>query len=164
MTSLFFKDKSQRYAVMLDQLVYDKIILCCKEYNPFETGGILIGKYSADQSTANILQATLPTKKYKPSRCTFHRHTNGLKKILDESWEKGQYYLGEWHYHPNFSATPSSIDLKQMRTLAENEELKCPEPILIIIGGNKTDWKIELCILKDGQKIGLDMQRNTFEL
>ena len=66
---------------------------------------------------------------------------------LNDAWVQGCYYLGEWHYHPNSLPTPSLTDLNQMRILATDEKLNCPEPILLIIGERDYIWEmhVEIC-------------------
>ena len=135
MDNLFFQDDSRFYNINLSKEAYEQMLCYCNKANTYETGGILIGNYSSNQATANILQITPPPKNSKHSKYNFHRGSSGLKGFLDTVWNQGKYYLGEWHYHPKASAIPSHTDLKQMFALSNDKNLKCPEPILIIIGG-----------------------------
>ena len=104
------------------------------------------------------MQITPPPKSSKHAKCKFHRSSNGLKKILDAAWEQGQYYLGEWHYHPNSSSFPSSTDKSQMMSLSQNKQLNCPEPILIIIGGCEDNWNINVRLYVNNQEIKMNKQ------
>lgn len=156
MDDLFFQDKSEIYNIILKKEAYKQILWFCNKANPYETGGVLIGNYSQDQTTANILQITPPPKNSKHAKYSFHRGSSGLKKILDTAWNQRQYYLGEWHYHPNFSAHPSNTDLRQMITLSKKNGLKCPEPILIIIGGNSKDWRITIGVIANDEYVSLN--------
>ena len=79
-----------------------------------------------------------------------------MKKILDLAWDQGQYYLGEWHYHPNVSSTPSKTDKKQMIILSQDSKLKCPEPILIIVGGYQDHWNVNARVFANNQEIVLE--------
>ena len=65
MDNLLFQDNSRIYYINLSREAYEQMLLYCNESNPYETGGILIGNYSLDQTTANILQITPPPKKLK---------------------------------------------------------------------------------------------------
>lgn len=131
--SLRFTDNNL-YKVIISKDAYERMREYCKSSNFNETGGILIGNYSDDQKTANILKVTPPPQNSHKTKCTFKRGTAGLKDILDIMWEKGLYYLGEWHYHPKASSLPSGTDVNQMVRFANSSDLKCPEPILVIIG------------------------------
>lgn len=141
---MLFGEKDNAFAVDLDTNAYEQMLAYCKTSYPKETGGILIGNYSNDNQLANILQITSAPKNSVRSRCSFYRGTYGLKNFLDQMWTQGQYYLGEWHYHPNASSLPSGADKTQMLTLSKNKKLNCPEPILIIIGGCKDNWNISV--------------------
>ena len=158
MNDLFFQDENRIYNINLKQEAYDQMIFHCNESHPYETGGILIGSYSVDQTTANILKITPPPKNSKLEKCRFYRSSKGLKKILDEAWDQGQYYLGEWHYHPNAFSLPSVTDKKQMINLSQSKQLKCPEPILIIIGGYKNNWNVNVHLYVNNQEIKMNKQ------
>ena len=155
--NLFFEDKNQLYNIYLCKESYDQMISYCRNSNSYETGGVLIGNYSHNHKIANVLQITPPPKNSKYSKCSFHRTSSGLKELLDTLWNQGVYYLGEWHYHPNSSAVPSYVDLKQMFALSNNTDLKCPEPILIIIGGNEKDWIISASVFSNGRYVCLEL-------
>ncbi|NCD03864.1 MAG: hypothetical protein EOM00_12915 [Clostridia bacterium] len=146
MDDLIFQDDNQLFTVKLKREVYSQMISYCGKSNPYETGGVLIGNYSTNQTTANIMQTTLPPMHSIHQKYSFHRRSTGLKIFFDQVWDRGQYYLGEWHYHPNSSAGPSDTDLKQMLLLSNHKKLKCPEPILLIIGGNSKDWQIYVSV------------------
>lgn len=155
---MLFQDNNQKYNIELDMKVYKEMICYCSISYPYETGGILIGNYSSNQTTANILKILPPSKKSKSTKNTFYRSNDGLIKELDLAWRYGQYYLGEWHYHPNASSVPSDIDRKQMELLSQDLKLKCPEPILIIIGGSQNNWDIDIRLFVNSQEIILKKQ------
>ena len=158
MDNLLFQDKYNLYSVKLDSKAYEQMLYYCTLSNSYETGGILIGYYSVDQVSAYILQVTPPPKNSRLSKGMFHRSSYGLKRILDLAWKQGQYYLGEWHYHPNASSEPSDIDKKQMKDLSQDQRLKCPEPILVIIGFDRNEWDISVRLYVNKHEIMLDKQ------
>ncbi|OJZ04819.1 Mov34/MPN/PAD-1 family protein [Sphingobacterium sp. 40-24] len=106
----------------------------CSQSGNLETGGILIGYYEDNNMSANITAVTGPPSDSKHGRTTFVRGTKGLKKILDNHWQKGRYYLGEWHYHPYALPDPSFQDINQMKKISTDHKYHCPEPLMIIIG------------------------------
>jgi hypothetical protein len=44
--------------------------------------------------------------------------------------------LGEWHFHPYATPSASADDERQMLTIADDPRYHCPEPILLIMGGD----------------------------
>ena len=128
------------------------MILECETYRDFETGGILIGNYSKDGNVAYIKDSYSPIdSKHRKSK--FFRGAEGINKILDKKWKEGEYYLGEWHYHPNSSSRSSRLDDIQMINFSNNEKLHCPEPILLVIGGNSSKWSLNAYVYKNNEKI-----------
>jgi len=158
MDNLLFQDNNRIYNINLSKEAYEQMLFYCNQANPYETGGVLIGNYSLSQTIANILKITPPPKNSRHAKFSFHRGSRGLKKILDIAWEQGQYYLGEWHYHPNASSRPSNIDRSQMLVLSQDKKLNCPEPILVIIGGYKGNWNINVRLYVRGQEIIMNKQ------
>lgn len=160
MSDMFFRDELQRYNVMLNYECYEQMLHYSNKTKPYETGGILIGNYSQDLTTASILKITPPPKNSIQKKHSFHRGSTELQLILDTAWDKGYYYLGEWHYHPNSLATPSQTDIKQMIEFSKNKNLKCPEPILVIIGGDINSWETTVSIFPNGKHILLKYYRD----
>ncbi len=147
-----FGSEDNNYKIIICASTYDKIISECEKYMSLETGGILIGNYSKDNIIAYIKDSYSPNDS-KHFKSRFFRGTAGINKILDKKWREGEYYLGEWHYHPNSSSDSSRIDDTQMITFSNNKKLNCPQPILLIIGGNLSNWSLNAYIYKDNKKI-----------
>lgn len=125
----------------------------CKRSRNKETGGILIGCYSSDLSIAHVHIATTPPKGSIQTSNTFYRSNTGLQNILNRSWTEDKYYIGEWHYHPGSAATPSQVDIAQMIQLSNNTDLKCPEPILIIVGGSVPRMTLGVSLYKSSSMV-----------
>lgn len=155
MNDLLFRDDNQLYFIELSKEVYMQMLQYCDQASPNETGGILIGRYSSDLKTAYIMQITPAPEDSKQMTDQFYRGVNGLQAILDVAWDEGQHYLGEWHSRPNGSSFPSEIDKKQMIDLSHNKQLKCPEPILVVVGRNKNIWDLSIHLYTNDQEIGV---------
>lgn len=138
-------DTNLKIVVPLEQL--SLLHKLCEESNPYETGGIIIGRYSDDGSVAFVSEMTNSPNDSIKKMTSFKRGIHGLQKKLDMLWDKSYYYLGEWHYHPNSSPTPSRSDIEQMLSLSHDKKLNCPEPILIILGGNKDNWLLNVIVI-----------------
>ncbi len=113
------------------------MIACCTTSHPLETGGILVGRYTPDRDCANIVAASGPPRDSQQGPTWFIRGTRHLQRWLSLRWKKHQeHYLGEWHYHPSSRSSPSGQDREQLRKIAKNKKTRCPEPLLVIIGGD----------------------------
>lgn len=106
-----------------------------------ETGGIIIGYYSRGHDMAVVTRVSGPPEDSIQKKTWFSRGVHGLQRLLNALWASGEFYLGEWHYHPSSEPVPSGIDDHQMEVFSQNSLLSCPEPILLIIGGNpRAKW------------------------
>lgn len=101
-----------------------------------ETGGILVGHYSGDSRFAHVTNLVPAPGDSISKRFSFQRGVRGIQRFLNQMWAKRRYYLGEWHFHPDGSAAPSGADANQMRDVACSGGYHCPEPVLVIVGGN----------------------------
>jgi len=133
---LIFKSPSGLFGLSLPLPVVERILGYCARALPNETGGILIGRYGESFDTALVSEATPAPPDSRAGRTWFYRGTQGLSTLLDEAWQNGLYYLGEWHFHPLASPTPSDTDRRQLRDIAKDERYCCVEPLLLIVGGH----------------------------
>jgi integrative and conjugative element protein (TIGR02256 family) len=131
-----FSTADADYTVILCSPSLQHMINECIKAGVNETGGILIGTYSEDGSTAIITEATARPADSLSGRTTFQRGVQGLKHLLSSRWKIGQYYVGEWHFHPRGSPEPSADDHSSMNNIAVNPNYHCLEPVMIILGGD----------------------------
>jgi integrative and conjugative element protein (TIGR02256 family) len=129
------------YQLLITETAWNTFETECNKAERIETGGILIGYYYDDKSTAVITDATPPPVDSVSGTSWFQRGISGLKKLLFERWlnkDQRQYYLGEWHYHPTTLLEPSSMDLNQMSLINQTIEYHCKQPIMILLGERLT--------------------------
>lgn len=150
-TTLTFEDRNKIYTVKINLKVINNMTQNTVKAQFNETGGILIGHYEGNPSTAYITEATPQPNDSKSSRFRFLRGTEGLKEKLDLAWSKGNYYLGEWHYHPHGSTTPSVTDATEMKNISLNKHLFCANPILVIIGDGNLSVNYSISIINNGK-------------
>ncbi len=121
-------------AVVPDSVIAEMAGYCAKARKR-ETGGILIGHYSDDHQTAFVREITDKPRDSAFTWLSFRRGTDGLRRLLEERWAEGLYYLGEWHFHPGGSPLPSGQDRESMRDIARDPAYACEVPLLMIMGG-----------------------------
>ncbi len=155
MSKFTYSSDNKEFTVEIDSSLLEDCFIECDKSSNYETGGILIGNYSDDMRTAVIRSLSKAPIDSKIGKMSFKRGIKGLIDVLNKKWdESGEYYLGEWHFHPNSSSQPSGTDLRQMKELSRHKKLKCPEPILLIIGGNSiVGWNISLNIFQNDKVI-----------
>lgn len=155
MDGIRFKSLNEEFSIdVKDNVIFNITNECINSKNK-ETGGILIGNYS-NKNNVVINNMTGPPDDSKQSNYSFSRGIDGLTELLENKWDSGQYYVGEWHLHPNSYPQPSRIDDVQMKKLAHFKLLKCPEPILLIIGGSEDKgWELSVHVYTKDRRITL---------
>lgn len=147
--TIYFRSDCGRYGVSFDHGLLDKMLHECRKAGHNETGGIIWGKYNDNWDDASITGFSPPPSDSKMGRFSFKRGIAGLQTRIQSLWKKKEreYYLGEWHFHPFSSSLASSTDRQQMFAHAQDLKLQCPEPIMIIIGGDPSRaWSVNIAV------------------
>jgi integrative and conjugative element protein (TIGR02256 family) len=153
MADLHFISEDRRFEIRIGGEQVDEMVRFCVESGKHETGGVIAGKYDDSHKCARIINVSDAPADSRRGRFTFVRGVRGLQGWLNLLWSKQQgYYLGEWHFHPFAPPEPSSTDLRQMQKVAEDDGHHCPEPIMLILGGNPNgSWTIRAFIFPRGK-------------
>lgn len=142
-----FWSSCNSYGLRFKRSGLDGIIRSCKSTYPNETGGILIGSYTVSLDCALATNVTKAPPDSKSGKTWFRRGIRGLKRLLDTHWNSREFYLGEWHFHPNGEPDPSLTDRQQLERFSLSSDVNCTEPILLIFGGNPSlTWKIRVFV------------------
>jgi len=106
------------------------------KYFPNEFGGFLIGKYLNNYKSLYIENFILPFR-YKQSPLYFERSINGIRDKFKKAFKDNkQYYIGEWHTHPNGPTMFSQTDLTAMIQIVKCKTVQIKNPILLILSVN----------------------------
>lgn len=153
MPTLEFRSADARFRVHVPGATIRRLLHLCRSSGTLETGGILVGGYSATLDCARVSAASGPPGDSVRGPSWFQRGTRGLQKWLESRWaSRGDHYLGEWHFHPYAAPVPSSTDLLQLGRIARSADYRCPEPILLIVGGDPAGkWLISAHVIPVGQ-------------
>ena len=143
-----FTSSDQKFSISIQQAIVIELERICTDAVSKETGGVLIGHYSENLNTALITSITGPPPDSRAGKTWFHRGIEGLRDIFQQC--SNTYYVGEWHFHPFASPTPSLQDLRQMKRIALDKQYNCPEPILIILGGKMGHFNIRSFVFPNG--------------
>ncbi len=142
-------------SVWIGPAAIEGMIVAASAAGKKETGGILIGRYGPIGWVADVLEATPKPKGSLAGWAWFQRSNQGLAELLRQRWEAGLHYLGEWHYHPHASPTPSHSDLRAMQAIARDGSYRCPSPLLVIIGGSCAGWQLSVTLFRNGDTTAL---------
>jgi integrative and conjugative element protein (TIGR02256 family) len=162
---LVFRTRDRRFGLALPEKRLGEILAFCRKEGWNETGGLLIGRYSDQRDLAIVSHVTGPARDSASGRAWFHRGVEGLQDLLFRHWRQQEYYLGEWHSHPGAAPVPSGTDAAQMKLFARAADYHCPEPVLLIVGGDlRSEWTLYARVyLREGapQDMEQDMEEET---
>src|ERR1700733_11630273 len=150
--ALCLRSTDNRFGIQLEVAHAASLLAECRRAGDQETGGILIGHYSRDHAMAFVTEVTSAPIDSKRGRTWFDRGIRGLKAKLQLSWRKANtFYLGEWHFHPGAPPNPSPVDSGQMASIAQSSLYACPEPVLLIVGGDEKRTHVAGYVYEKGE-------------
>lgn len=158
MPEILLRSRDARFGLHLGAGHVERILELCADAGDDETGGVLLGRYNTRRDTALVTGVLGPPRDSGRGRTWFHRGVDGVQRIIYRAWDlRREYYLGEWHFHPFAAPEPSPKDFRQMGEIADSASWKCPEPILLIIGGDPLTnwWPYGLVTTRTGSRIPL---------
>lgn len=142
---MLLRSDDARFTVVIPRPRVRELLARCVSAGRNETGGILAGSYSDDHECATVTAIGSAPDDSDWGSTWFRRGVRGVAQWLSALWSGAtrSYYVGEWHFHPFASPTASAEDMRQLRDIARDRHYRCPEPILLIIGGDpKIEWQI----------------------
>lgn len=140
----------QSLAVDMEAGAVAAMVELCTRSGRLETGGVLIGRYSRFGDRVVVTKVTGPPRDSHRFPFSFVRGIAGLTRRLGREWVEGAYYVGEWHFHPFASPTPSPLDIKQIMVFAADAELHCPRPVLLVFGGDpRGGWSLSVAVVME---------------
>ena len=143
--ALTFVSSNGQYRITVPKMCVDSMLAHARASSPHETGGIIVGRYTPSLDRAVLTDALGPPGDSEGWASGFVRGIRGLANKLAHLWSSSvrTYYLGEWHFHPFSAARPSGDDRNQMLAIARSDSYRCPEPILLILGGDPNGiWEL----------------------
>lgn len=104
---------------------------------PLETGGLLLGYWSAKSNEVCIVKCTGPGPNARHTRISYHPdYDHDVRAIAREYQASGRTvtYLGEWHTHPCGQPAMSRIDKNTLRRISRFEAARIRSPLMFIGG------------------------------
>lgn len=103
---------------------------------PLETGGILLGYRSADHEQV-ITHALGPGPDASHDRIEYVPDYPHDRRSALDWWEKTngtEYYLGDWHSHPECAPYLSNRDEEVLGMIALDQESQLTCPVMLVVG------------------------------
>ncbi len=110
---------------------------------PKETGGVLLGYWSADRTDVVVTECVGPGSKAVHRRSTFvPDHAYHEREVARAYRASGRSitYLGDWHSHPFGPLRLSTADLLTQIRIGRSATARAPEGLMLIIAESEP-WK-----------------------
>ncbi|MCR9193822.1 MAG: Mov34/MPN/PAD-1 family protein [Hyphomonas sp.] len=138
MTPLIHRLPSRALGRTSKRLIFDaralETLYSERQLNPSqpESGGQLFGAFTGD--AVHIITVTTPSRDDVRSRFRFSRLQATEQAEIDQAFTAGLHYLGDWHSHPEFKPTPSSIDVVSAKKLFRTSKSELRNFLMVIVG------------------------------
>lgn len=118
-----------------------------------ESGGLLFATITP--TSIHVVEATSPGKDDRRGGTYFEIDLRQAQSIINERFQHGLHYVGEWHTHPVNRPAPSTRDTSTMAS-AFTKSQHSLEALLMVIAGRRLDT--------DGLWVGLCNHRGVLQL
>ncbi|MCA1718128.1 MAG: Mov34/MPN/PAD-1 family protein [Actinobacteria bacterium] len=136
MADVEFWSEDRAFGLQIPTERLSRVLELSRTAAPEETGGVLAGYYTDAHNCAVVTEASDAPPDSRSGRTFFVRGTTELQRWLNKLWRRERrFYLGDWHSHLGNEPSPSPTDLTQLKEIANDELCKCPEPVLLLVGG-----------------------------
>jgi integrative and conjugative element protein (TIGR02256 family) len=153
--------------VWIPEKVFDQMKTEANRLFPCETGGVLIGYWTEDNSEVVVTRAIGPGPKAIHRRYSFipdaEYHEKEIARYYKESGRL-HTYLGDWHTHPQSIPYPSRKDRRTLKRIATHAEARADVPLMAILGGPPWSLKVWKCKPITVLKIALIFQISPINL
>jgi len=118
-----------------------------------EIGGVLVGEHRGGDDFALV---DLSVQRRGGGRAHFHRDPVQAALFVDRAIASagGQAervnYVGEWHSHPSFCASPSVTDLEQMQAIVDDPDETATFAVLIVVSGRPAGLAMSATLFRSG--------------
>ena len=100
----------------------------------YEAGGQLFARFVGNQ--VRIEKATGPRPADRRSRFLFIPDRRQEQQEIDEMHRKGLHFVGDWHTHPQPTASPSYSDLRSIKDVFSRSKHNLNGFVMIIVGSD----------------------------
>ncbi|UPU34496.1 Mov34/MPN/PAD-1 family protein [Geomonas paludis] len=129
--------------VWLPKRLVEGLILEAEKKAPLETGGVLAGYRSEDNSNIVVTTFVGPGPRAVHKRESFTPDEDYDKDQINKIFDKSHgtvTYLGDWHTHPGAKAYLSGLDKVALQNIGNLRETHVQVPLMLILGGTSEAW------------------------
>ena len=128
--------------ILVDHAAAENMLKCTQQHRPLEAGGLVLGLRKG--LYLHVTEITRPLPWDRQSSTRFQRSPKGHRLAALRRWRKSggkMDWIGEWHSHPGFSLSPSSIDVRNWHRIVRQRKAGMIFPIC---DGRETAFYLQL--------------------
>lgn len=101
-----------------------------------ESGGLL---FTSDLFSDPILieEISTPSFQDKRTRFRFIPHKKKAQEAINEMFEKGFHYVGDWHTHPQKTPKPSWTDIKTIKDVFKKSDHDLKYMLMLVLSNSE---------------------------
>jgi integrative and conjugative element protein (TIGR02256 family) len=123
-----------------------------------EAGGQLFGRL--DGSRITVLEATGPRRTDRRTRTTYIPDRRAEQREIDDRFDRGMHFIGDWHSHPEKIPLPSYRDISSLDDTVRRSNHSMLAFVLVIVGQLAAPEGLHVSIFHgDGAFVELKPQR-----
>lgn len=116
-----------------------------------EAGGLLFAK-ELESNIVEIEYVSIPSKFDWRSRFGFRPDKRIAQNLINDNFNQGLYYVGDWHSHPQVCPIPSDKDVKTIKDIYCKSTHNLNYLIMVILSSTK-DFSNSYVALTNGEDI-----------
>jgi integrative and conjugative element protein (TIGR02256 family) len=139
----------------ITRILLDRLIDELRRARRREIGGVLVGEHQGSDDFALV---GLSVQRRGGGRSHFQRDPIQAARFVDAAIAQAGgdaqrvNYLGEWHSHPSFSASPSVTDTAQMQSIVDDPDEPATFAVLIVVSGRRTGLEMSATLFRGGHR------------
>ncbi|MDW7644815.1 MAG: Mov34/MPN/PAD-1 family protein [Desulfuromonadales bacterium] len=130
--------------IWINNNVYQEMLDEANDKAPLETGGLLVGYFSRDNTEIVATGMVGPGLNAVHGECFFSPDEDYQREEMGRIYDEkdGQiFYLGDWHTHPSGPGILSGKDKKALRNIARFPDNYVDNPSMLVLYGNVNQWR-----------------------
>ena len=112
--------------------------------NACEGGGVLSA--TIEPHVVRIEKISLPTARDNRTRLSYQMCPARKTQFVEDSFNLGLHYVGEWHTHPESDPSPSHLDLEAMSEAFRNSTHQLNYFVMVIVGNSVSGLDLSVTV------------------
>ena len=134
-------------------ILTDQVLAIMQQYRQIteedrEAGGQLFARFQGQDTI--IVEATPPRPSDRRTHMRFRPNRKQQQQEINERYDRGLHFVGDWHTHPELFPRPSAEDFASMEDCYKRSIHELRAFILVIVGTAQTPGGVSVVLITKG--------------